>query len=322
MNDAMMNQLREHFPNRLQENVVMSNYSTMNTGGIADAMLLVYSAIELEKYLAELWKMDIPFIIIGSGSNLLISDDGVRELVVVNRAHNIHINSQTNPPTVTAESGASLSQVARQAALRGLSGLEWASSIPGTIGGAVYGNAGAFKRETAQCLSGAEMLDRSKGKTYWQHADFHYSYRSSILKRGQRVAVILTVTLELEKGNPEKIKTEMESNRQKRSCTQPPGPSLGSIFRNPEGDKAGRLIEACGLKGKKVGDAEISPMHANFIINTGHASARDILHLILLAQKSVKEKFEIALIPEVQIIGEWDEDVQPTLKSINRGIAL
>jgi UDP-N-acetylmuramate dehydrogenase len=322
MNEAMLNQLREHFGNRLQENVLMNNYSTMNIGGMADAMLIVYSSAEMEKYLLKLWQLEIPFIVIGSGSNLLISDMGIRELVVVNRAHNIRINTQINPPTVWAETGASLAQVARQAALRGLSGLEWAASIPGTIGGAVYGNAGAFKQETSQCLSNTEILTKSNGKANWKKEDFQYSYRSSILKRESQNSVILTVTLELEKGDSEKIKSVMEANRQKRACTQPPGPSLGSIFRNPEGDKAGRLIEDCGLKGKRIGAAEVSPMHANFIINTGNAHAQDVLDLILLLQKSVKEKSGIALLPEIQIIGEWNSEFKATIKKINQGIAL
>lgn len=322
MNEAMINQLREHFGNRLQENVPMNNYSTMNVGGLADAMLIIYSSVEMENYLLKLWELEIPFIVIGSGSNLLISDRGIRELVVINRAHNIRINTQINPPIVWAESGASLSQVARQAAMRGLSGLEWAASIPGTIGGAVYGNAGAFKKETSQCLLSAEILTRSSGKTQWKKEDFQYSYRSSILKRESYDNVILTVTLVLEKGDPEKIKMEMEANHQKRMRTQPPGPSLGSIFRNPEGKTAGCLIEKCGLKGKRIGAAEVSPLHANFIINTGKAKAQDVLDLILFLQNSVKEKTGVALLPEIQIIGEWNSEFHSTIKKINQGIAL
>jgi len=322
MDEASLNLLRKHFPNRLQENVQMNNYSTMNIGGPADALLFVYSAIEMEKYILKLWELCIPFLIIGGGSNLLISDKGIRELVVINRAHNIHINTQVTPPTIWAESGASLSQVARQAALRGLSGLEWAASIPGTIGGAVYGNAGAFNKEIALNLTAAEVLQKSGGKTFWQKDSFQYSYRSSILKRKPQETVILTVTLELTRDKPDKIKNEMEANHQRRLNTQPPGPSLGSIFRNPDGDKAGRLIEACGLKGKRIGAAEISPLHANFIINTGNAHAQDVLELVLLVHQSVEAKFGIKLTPEIQIVGEWGANYLPSIQKINQGIPL
>jgi UDP-N-acetylmuramate dehydrogenase len=317
-----LNLLRQHFPGRLQENVLMRNYSTMNIGGIADALLLVYNAEEMEKNVQKLWEMDIPFLILGSGSNLLISDRGIRELVLINRAHNIRINTQANPPTIWAESGASLAQIARQSCLRGLSGLEWASAIPGTVGGAAYGNAGAFKREMALNFTSAEVLQRSSGKQTWQKNDFQYSYRSSILKRSPLQVVILTVKLELAKGDPLKIKEDMEKNRQKRMDTQPPGPSLGSIFRNPKGEKAGRLIEDCGLKGKRIGDAEISPLHANFIINTANAHARDVLDLILLAHESVKTRHGISLLPEIQVVGEWEQNYLPILQKINQGIAL
>jgi UDP-N-acetylmuramate dehydrogenase len=322
MDEMKMNLLRQHFAERLQENVLMNNYSTMNIGGAADALLFVYSAEEMEKTIQKLWELNIPFHILGGGSNLLISDKGIREMVVVNRAHNIRINSQIKHPTVWAESGANLAQVARQTSLRGLSGLEWASSIPGTIGGAVYGNAGAFKQEIAQNLLGAEIIQRKRGKDFWKTDDFQYSYRSSILKREPQETIILSVTLAMETGDSFKIKATMEANRQKRLSTQPPGPSLGSIFRNPEGEKAGRLIEASGLKGKRIGDAEVSPIHANFIINIGNARAQDVLELILLIQKTVHSKQGIRMLPEIQIIGEWDSSYQSTIQKINQGIAV
>jgi UDP-N-acetylmuramate dehydrogenase len=322
MDEMKMNLLRQHFADRLQENVLMNNYSTMNIGGAADALIFVYSSEEMEKTIRKLWEIKIPFHILGGGSNLLISDKGIREMVVVNRAHNIRINSQIKPPTVWAESGASLAQVARQTCLRGLSGLEWASSIPGTIGGAVYGNAGAFKQEIAQNILGAEIIQRKKGKNFWKKDDFQYSYRSSILKREPQETIILSVSLAMEIGDSLKIKTAMEANRQKRLNTQPPGPSLGSIFRNPEGEKAGCLIEGSGLKGKRIGDAEISPIHANFIINTGNARAKDVLELILLIQQTVLSKHGIRMLPEIQIIGEWDSAYIPIIRKINQGITV
>jgi UDP-N-acetylmuramate dehydrogenase len=319
MNDKSMNLLRRTFNERLQENVCMANYTTMNIGGKADALIIVYTAVEMENFINKLWELDIPFVILGSGSNVLISDKGIHDLVLINHAHNLRINTNVQPASVWAESGANLAQVARQTSLRGLSGLEWASAIPGTVGGAVYGNAGAFKKDISCNLLHAEILHRINGKQIWDKDHFRYSYRASILKKESQDAIILTATFTLEKGDPDMIKSLMEENRQKRMKTQPPGPSLGSVFRNPEADKAGRLIEAVGLKGKKVGGAEISPMHANFIINTGNAKAQDVLDLILLAKQAVESNFGIHLIPEIQIIGDWDEKYQSLIHAINTG---
>jgi UDP-N-acetylmuramate dehydrogenase len=319
MDEKSMSLLRQTFTDRLQENVRMANYSTMNIGGKADALLIVYTAAEMENFINKLWEMKIPFIILGSGSNVLISDKGIREVVLINRAHNLRINTNVQPAIVWAESGANLAQVARQTALRSLSGLEWASIVPGTVGGAVYGNAGAFKKDISCNLFQAEILHRLNGKIIWSKEQFQYSYRASLLKKEPQEAIILSATFSLEKGNPNLIKSQMEENRQKRLKIQPPGPSLGSIFRNPEGDKAGRLIEAAGLKGKKVGGAEISPLHANFIINTGNAQAQDVLDLVLLAKQAVESNFGIHLITEIQIIGEWDQKYQSLIHAINTG---
>jgi UDP-N-acetylmuramate dehydrogenase len=319
MDEKSINLLRQTFNDRLQENVHMANFTTMNIGGKADALLIVHTAVEMENYVNKLWELEFPYIILGSGSNVLISDYGIREVVLINHAHNLRINSNSQPASVWAESGANLAQVGRQTALRGLSGLEWASAIPGTIGGAVYGNAGAFKKDISCNFLHAEILHRIKGKQIWEREQFAYSYRSSILKKEPQEAVILSATLGLEKGEPEMIKSLMEENRQRRMKTQPLGPSMGSVFRNPEGDKAGRLIEAAGLKGKKNGGAEISSLHANFIINTGNAHAQDVLDLILQARQAVETNFGIHLIPEIQIIGEWDQKYQAIIHAINTG---
>jgi UDP-N-acetylmuramate dehydrogenase len=318
MDEKSMNLLREAFAGRLQENVRMANYSTMNIGGKADALIILYSAVEMESFINKLWRLGIPFIILGSGSNILISDKGIRELVLINHAHNLRINTNVQPASVWAESGANLAQVARQTALRGLSGLEWGSAIPGTIGGAVYGNAGAYKKDISCSLFSAEILHRQNGKQTWVKEKFQYSYRASILKKEPQDVFILSATFSLEKGDPKIILSQMEDYRQKRRVTQPPGPSLGSIFRNPESQKAGQLIEKAGLKGKRIGDAEISPLHANF--NTGAAQAQDVLELVLMARQMVESNSGIRLIPEIQIIGEWGQKYQSIIHSINTGM--
>jgi UDP-N-acetylmuramate dehydrogenase len=306
MNEKALSQLREVFGSHLQENVRMANYTTMNVGGPADALLIATSADELADSVGKLWALDIPVKVLGSGSNVLISDAGIRAVVVINHAHTIRVNLKNDPITVRAESGALMMNVAKKLALWGLSGMEWAATIPGTVGGAVYGNAGAFGGETCQNLVFADVLHKSGSRSEWLCEQLEYTYRESGIKRGLLDAVILSSLFKVERGDPQKIAAEIETFRQRRWKNQPPGASVGSVFRNPADDKAGRLIEAAGLKGKKKGSAVISPMHANFIINEGGASAQDVLDLLVEARKTVKDKFDVELVPEIEILGSWD----------------
>ncbi len=299
--------LRESFGSNLQESVQMANFTTMNVGGPADALLIAHSADQLAQMVAKVWELNVPMKILGSGSNLLISDKGIRGVVIINHAHNIKINAHVQPVTVWAESGALMINVGRQLALRGLSGMEWAATIPGTVGGAVYGNAGAFGKETCRSLLKIDLQHREKGRVEWTCDELQYTYRASLLKREVLDAVILSATFEVTVGDAKQIQADIDSYRERRLRTQPPGASMGSVFRNPPDDKAGRLIEAVGLKGKQIGGAVISPKHANFIINEGGAKAQDILDLLALARESVEKQFGIALIPEVEVIGDWDE---------------
>ena len=300
-----MSQLRTTFGDKLQENVVMANYTTARVGGVADAVLIAQSAAELESIVRILWELETPFLIFGSGSNVLVSEAGIRELVVINRAHTVKIDSQHNPPSVWAESGANLGSLARQVALRGLGGLEWAANIPGSIGGAVYGNAGAHNTDMRSNLILAEILHRTEGQQSWPVDRLAYQYRSSILKRIPGQAVILAARLQLSCSSKEEVQARMEVYNAQRRRTQPPGASLGSMFRNPPGDYAGQLIEAAGLKGVRIGGAEISPVHANFFVNKNQAKADDIRKLILLAQENVQQKFGIKLELEIELVGDW-----------------
>jgi UDP-N-acetylmuramate dehydrogenase len=306
MDEKALSQLREIFGSRLQENVRMANYTTMNVGGPADALLIATSADELADSVGKLWALDIPVKVLGSGSNVLISDAGIRAVVVINHAHTIRVNLKNDPITVRAESGALMMNVAKKLALWGLSGMEWAATIPGTVGGAVYGNAGAFGGETCHNLVFADVLHKLDGRSEWLCKQLEYTYRESGIKRGLLDAVILSSLFKVERGDPQKIAAEIETFRQRRWKNQPPGASVGSVFRNPADDKAGRLIEAAGLKGKKKGSAIISPMHANFIINEGGACAQDVLDLLVEARNTVKDKFEVDLTPEIEILGSWD----------------
>ncbi len=299
--------LREVFGEALQENAVLANYTTAHVGGPAGALLPVHTAAELERAARTCWDLDLPFVVIGSGSNLLVSDAGYPGVAIVNHARNIKIDLHHEQPNVWAESGANIGTVARQAALRGLSGLEWAATVPGTVGGAVFGNAGAHGGDMAGNLLLAEILHPLTGKEDWTVERMQYAYRASALKRlpAERRPIILTARMRLQSADPAQVQARMEQFSAKRRSSQPPGASMGSMFKNPQGDFAGRLIEAAGLKGRRVGGAEISPAHANFFINDGKASAADIGALIALAQRTVLDKFGVQLELEVELLGNW-----------------
>ena len=299
--------LQDIFGESLQENVKLSNYTTARVGGAAAALLIVHSAQELETALHHLWRLNAPYRVLGSGSNVLISDRGLQEVVVINRADMIKVDTHTDTPTFWAESGASMASIGKRLALRGLSGFEWGTYIPGTLGGAIYGNAGAHGGDIQNQLILADILHPELGKVQWSSEQFEYGYRSSILKRTNSQAVILSARLALSQSTQEGVEKCLQNIYERRVKMQPPGSSLGSIFKNPGEDKAGRLIEAAGLKGTRIGDVEISRKHANFFVNYGQAAAKDIYQLILLAQRTVEEKFGVKLEMEIELLGEWTE---------------
>lgn len=299
--------LRKAFGESVQENASLANYTTAHVGGPAAALLPVHTLAEIERAARLLWDLDAPFILLGSGANVLVSDRGYPGVVLINRTRNTKIDTHSEPPTVWAESGANLGMIARQAALRGLSGLEWAATVPGSLGGAVYGNAGAHGGDTAGNLLLADILHRTRGRQSWTAEQMQYAYRTSALKRSPGETIVLAALLKLERSTPEEVQARMEENTAQRKRTQPPGASMGSMFKNPPGDYAGRLIDAAGLKGARVGGAQISPVHANFFINTGGATAADLSALISLAMRTVEEKFAIRLELEVELLGDWPE---------------
>ena len=305
MQPSNFSDLRSTFGDRLQENVPLSSYTAARIGGPADAMVFVRSADELAEAAEKLWKMDVPYLLLGGGSNVLVSDKGVRGVVIINRARILKFDSQSEPPSVHAESGVTANDVAQRAARLGLAGFEWAAGVPGSLGGAVYGNTGAFGEDIAGNLISIELIHRQDGRQVWPVEKMEYGYRTSMLKRDRPPVLILSVELALSHGNPQAIQAKMEQFSERRRNTQPPGASMGSMFKNPTGDKAGRLIEAAGLKGRRIGNAEISTQHANFFINHGQTRAEDMKALIDLARNSVAEKFGIKLELEVEIIGEW-----------------
>jgi UDP-N-acetylmuramate dehydrogenase len=297
--------LQAVFGDRLQENVPLSGYTSARIGGPADMLMVVRSAQELADASLKLWELDIPFLLFGGGSNVLVSDKGVRGMVLLNRARLVRFNTRLEQPTVFAESGATLNDISQRAARLSLSGLEWAASVPGSLGGAVYGNAGAFGGEMAHSVLSVDLLHQQEGRLTLPVEKMEYGYRTSLLKRERQPVLILSATLKLAKGEAGAIQALMSTNSERRHRTQPPGASMGSMFKNPPNDKAGRLLEAAGLKGKRIGNAEISPVHANFFINTDQTRAADMKALLELAQAAVFDKFGIKLEPEIELVGEW-----------------
>jgi len=304
--------LGEKFGARLGHAVPLARYTAVRLGGPAQALLEAHTLDELVEVISLCWRESFPYTLMGDGSNILVSDAGVNGLVVINRTRQVRFNEGSEPPCVWAESGVNFGSLARQAAQHGLSGLEWAAGVPGTLGGAVVGNAGAHGSDLSANLRLAEILHRMDagrdGKAQREELTvekLEYSYHNSLLKRDPGRYVVLAGLLQLQRGDPQAIREKMDELVAYRRRTQPPGASLGSIFKNPPGDYAGRLIESAGLKGVRVGDAQISPLHANFFINLGNATAADYYALIQQARRTVADKFAVQLDLEIELIGAW-----------------
>jgi UDP-N-acetylmuramate dehydrogenase len=305
MNKSDTSTLQAAFGSQMKENVSLSGFTSARIGGPADVLITVRTADELSRAARLLWEMDLTFQLIGGGSNVLVSDKGIRGVTLLNRARLVKFELEGDSPQVFAESGASLNDIAQRSANHSFSGLEWAASVPGSLGGAIYGNAGAFGGEMSTNLLSVEILDRQEGLQTWMVDRMEYGYRTSILKRTRSEVIILAATLKLISGEKEIIRKKMAGNSERRHQTQPPGASMGSMFKNPPGDKAGRLLEAAGLKGTRIGTAEISMVHANFFINTDQTLASDMKALLELAQETVYKKFGVKLESEIEIIGDW-----------------
>jgi UDP-N-acetylmuramate dehydrogenase len=298
-------------PAAVRESQSLARYTTLHIGGPADLLLVAESIVALRLAVTQAQEQEIPCVVLGSGSNVLVSDAGVRGLVVINRTGAVAFSEDR----VRAESGASFSAVARQCVEQGLAGLEWAIGIPGTVGGAVVGNAGAWGGDVASTLIQATVLQPDGTVAAWPVERFEYSYRSSVLKQetqetvpclGQR-AVVLEAEFALRAGQRQVLEARVEEITARRRASQPAGATCGSVFKNPPGDYAGRLIEAAGLKGQSRGGAEISPIHANFIVNHGGATAANVKALIDLARQSVQTQFGVTLELEIELIGDWSQ---------------
>jgi UDP-N-acetylmuramate dehydrogenase len=311
LHEAIAARFRESFGDSFQLDQPLSRYTTAGIGGLADFLVTVRSAAELAEALILAVRQHIPCWILGAGSNVLVSDSGMRGLVIRNKAQHVHYRHDGLGVVLRAESGANLSSLARQSASRGLAGLEWAVGIPGTVGGAVVGNAGAHGSDIARSLRMATVLDADLKTRDYRPEELGFAYRSSALKRahkgqGESNRAILAAEFELQPAPVEELEARVAEIVAHRKASQPPGASMGCMFKNPEGDHAGRLMHQAGLKGTRIGGAEISSVHANFFVNHGDASAEDVRQLMAEAWHVVNDRFGVELEPEVELIGDWD----------------
>lgn len=288
------------FGSRLLLDEPLARHSSARIGGPADAFLAARTVDELREAARLAWEYDVPLFILGGGSNILISDAGVRGFAVHNQTNGVEFEGTR----VLAESGVSTISLARRSVTRGLAGFEWAAGVPGTVGGAVFGNAGAHGGDMAASVVHVEAVTPG-GDVRLTNEELAFEYRSSILKRQGDPVVVLRVLLQLAEGDPAVLSARLEEFREYRRRTQPPGATIGSMFKNPPGDYAGRLIDAAGLKGTRIGGAQISEKHANFFLNVGEATAADVKALVDLARDEVMSRFGVPLELEVELVGEW-----------------
>lgn len=280
----------------------LKRYTAWKIGGPADAFLEPQSAREAEQALSVARENGIPVTVLGGGTNVLIRDGGVRGLVI--RLGKQLTGVEFDGSRVLAEAGVLYPVLANKTAARGLAGLEFATGIPGTVGGAVYMNAGAYGSETVRVLEWADVYRPEEGAVVrMENADLRLEYRHSLLHERPEWTV-LRAGYALEPGDPEELKERIRRFREQRMNGSPSKPSCGSTFKRPEGDYPGRVIEAAGLKGTRIGDVEISTVHANYLVNLGGGSSEDALELMSLIRHKVRERLGVDLDPEVRVIGE------------------
>ena len=286
--------------------VSLKGLTTWKVGGLAQFYLEPRTLAETQIGLAWARQNHLPITIIGAGSNLLISDRGLAGLVICTR-HLRHVSTQFDNDTqsISADAGKMVASLAWQAARKGWGGMEWAAGIPGTLGGAVVMNAGAHGHSVQEILVSTDVLNLDGSIETLTNQDLNYSYRTSNLQGDARI--VLSAKFELQAaGDAEQIKARTFRDLEKRHSKQPyDRPSCGSVFRNPSPQHAAALIEGLGLKGFRIGDAEVSTLHANFIINRLAATASDIRALIYYVQSEVKAKYSIELETEVKMLGEF-----------------
>lgn len=282
-------------------NEPMKKHTTWRIGGPADAFVVPTTAEQLRGAVLAARELEMAITVIGRGSNVLVQDGGIRGLVV--KLHDGFSELAVDGTSLVAMAGRSYVSAANIAVKNGLKGLEFATGIPGTVGGAVMMNAGAYGRETCEVLEWADVMDLDGETHRFQNSDLHFAYRYSMLKN--QPGIVIRVKFQLSHGDKAELMQKVKGWSRRRLDTQPlSSPNCGSVFRNPEGTHAGHLIESAGLKGMRRGGAQISEKHANFIINSKDAKAEDVVWLIRHAQKSIREQYGIELETEVRFLGE------------------
>jgi UDP-N-acetylmuramate dehydrogenase len=282
-------------------NEPLANHTTWRIGGPADLLIQPKDKASLIKAVQIIHRHNIPWSVIGRGSNLLVRDGGIRGAVLKVAEGLSHCEFRGEEVCVGA--GYSMIRLAMETGKMGLTGMEFAGGIPGSVGGAVYMNAGAHGSDLSRILKEAEILFENGETMVLTNEQLRFSYRTSLLQ--QKKGVVLEALFQLRKGDRKEIGAVLAAYKDRRRLTQPLQMACaGSVFRNPPGDHAGRLIEAAGLKGYRYGGAQISEIHANFIVNRGGATAADVLTLMDLVKRTIKEKFGVDLHPEVLVVGE------------------
>lgn len=301
ISEAVVQSLKKFVPEEnicLQES--MAGHTTFRIGGPADCFVQIENKEQLIRVQKYLMQVELPFFILGNGSNLLVSDKGYRGIVLQIGPKMSRIEVEGD--VITAQAGALMSQVARAALEHGLTGLEFASGIPGTIGGGVVMNAGAYDGEMSGVVTQVNVVNSAGECMELENDTMEFGYRTSTIKNNP--FTVTEVILKLEKGDREQIKAKMEELAVRRREKQPlEYPSAGSTFKRPKGYFAGKLVMEAGLRGFRVGGAEVSEKHCGFVVNTGNATAADVREVISEVQERVKERFNVDLEPEILFIG-------------------
>ncbi|PGW56778.1 UDP-N-acetylmuramate dehydrogenase [Bacillus thuringiensis] len=299
--EQLVNELIEADVGRVLVNESLARYTTMKIGGPADILIVPKHVAGIEKTLQLVKQYKTKWTVIGRGSNLLVSDQGIEGVVIRLGEGLDHLEVEKHK--VRVGSGYPLIKLSTLLSRQGLAGLEFASGIPGSVGGAVYMNAGAHKSDISSVLSKALILFEDGTIDWLMNKELEFSYRASVLQT-KRPGIVLEAEFQLQAGKREEIVRSMQNNKDYRRETQPWNhPCAGSVFRNPIPHFAGDLVEKAGLRGYRIGGAQISEMHGNFIVNTGGASAQDVLSLIELIKYTIKDKFDVDMHTEVEIIG-------------------
>lgn len=298
--DSQVASLKRAIAGKASANEMMRDYTSFRIGGPADVLIEPSSVDDLRESLKWAWGLGLPVFILGNGTNLLVADEGIRGAVI--RIGSSLSSLTFDGDTVIAGAGVSLPALARACADRGLTGMEWAAGIPGSLGGALTMNAGAYSCTIGDVVREVRVLGLDGQVSARTAEEMHFAQRSSRLSQGDIVAY--EAVLGLRPGNADESRAQMSEYMADRKVKQPLHmPSAGCIFQNPSGRGAGRYIDAAGLKGLRIGGAEISPVHANFIVNAGNATARDVLMLMSHVKRVVYEKFGVELVPEVRVVG-------------------